>query len=466
MDPNNLQASAKGNNNVCHIVAIPYPARGHINPMLNLCKLLVSRNSEILITFVVTQEWLGLIGSDAYTKNISFATIPDNIIPSEKNQLDDGITFVTAVMTKLEAPFQRILDRLYPPVTTIITDALLLWAVDTGNRRNIPVAALWISSALTFSICYHCDLFKEKQFPLDLEEHADDVIDFIPGISSIRVADIPSFFHNKQYSIDDRSFKLPVSKAQYFLSTSVFELESQVFNVFKSKFNIPVYSVGPLIPYKSELNCESPTSSCHEEPHYIKWLNSKPISSVLYVSMGSLFKLSRAQLDELVAGVKMSGVRCLRVGRDETCRPQDGFNDLGLVVPWCEQLRVLSHSSVGGFLTHCGWGSVLEAAFVGVPMLALPIMVDHFTISKQIVEDWKIGWRLNKDIRGEHSVITRQEIAKTIHAFMDINSSERKELIKRAKQVEDIFQAAIAKGGSSDTNLDSFNKDITPGQAH
>ncbi|KAK0601739.1 hypothetical protein LWI29_026980 [Acer saccharum] len=406
MDTNNLQAAAKGNNNACHIVAMPYPARGHINPMLNLCNLLASRKPEILITFVVTEEWLGLIDSDSYTKNISFATIPDNIIPSEKNQLDDGITFVTAVMTKLEAPFERILDRLCPPVTTIITDALLLWAVDTGNRRNIPVAALWISSASTFSICYHCDLFKEKQFSLDLEEHADDIIDFIPGISSIRVADVPSFFHNKQYSLDGR------------------------------------------------------------DPHYIKWLNSKPTSSVLYISMGSLFKVSSAQLDELVAGVKMSGVRCLWVGRDETCRLQEGFmNDLGLVVPWCDQLRVLSHSSVGGFLTHCGWGSVLEAAFVGVPMLALPIMVDHFTISKQIVEDWKIGWRLNKDIRGEH-LVTGEEIAKTIHTFMDINSSEREELVKRAKQVEDIFQGATAKGGSSDTNLDAFIKDITQGQAH
>ena len=157
------------NNYACHIVAMPFPRRGHINPMLNLCNLLVSRKPEILITFVVTEEWLGLIDSDAYPKNISFATIPDNIIPSEKNQLVDIVAFVIATMTKLEAPFQRILDGLCPPVTTIITDALLLWAVDTGNRRNIPVAALWISSASTFSISYHSDLFKEKQFPLDLE---------------------------------------------------------------------------------------------------------------------------------------------------------------------------------------------------------------------------------------------------------------------------------------------------------
>ncbi|TXG66464.1 hypothetical protein EZV62_007739 [Acer yangbiense] len=294
MATHNLQAAAKGNNNVCHIVAMPYPARGHINPMLNICNLLASRKPEILITFVVTEEWLGLIDSDSYAKNISFATIPDNIIPSEKNQLDDGITFVTAVMTKLEAR-------------------------STGNRRNISVAVLRTSSASVFSISYHSDLFKEKQFPLDLEEHADDVIDFIPGISSISVADIPSFFFNKKYFPDARNFKLPISKAQYFLSASVHELESQVFDVLKAKFSIPVYSIGPLIPYyKSQRNSES-------DPHYIEWLNCQPTNSVMCVSMGSLFKVSSAQLDEMVAGVKLSGVRCLWVGRDDTCRLQVGL---------------------------------------------------------------------------------------------------------------------------------------------
>ncbi|TXG66462.1 hypothetical protein EZV62_007737 [Acer yangbiense] len=135
--------------------------------------------------------------------------------------------------------------------------------------------------------------------------------------------------------------------------------------------------------------------------------------------MGSLVKFSSAQLDEIVAGVKISGVRCLWVGRDDTCRLQVVLNDLGLAVPWCDQLKVLSHSSIGGFLTHCGWNSTLEAAFVGVPMLAFPIFGDQFTVSKQVVEDWmeiKQGYK-----------------------------SEREELIKRAKQVEDIFQVAIAK---------------------
>ncbi|KAK7821669.1 udp-glycosyltransferase 87a1 [Quercus suber] len=60
---------------------MPYLDHGHINPMINLYKILALNSNNILITFVVTEEWLGFIGSDPKPKNICFASIP-NVIPS------------------------------------------------------------------------------------------------------------------------------------------------------------------------------------------------------------------------------------------------------------------------------------------------------------------------------------------------------------------------------------------------
>uniref|UniRef100_A0A5B6YJM6 Putative UDP-glycosyltransferase 87A1-like n=1 Tax=Davidia involucrata TaxID=16924 RepID=A0A5B6YJM6_DAVIN len=156
--------------NRCHVMALPYPGRGHINSMMNLCKFIASRSHDILITFVVTEEWLGFIGSNSKPANIRFATIP-NVVPSELVRGADVQGFIKATQTKMEEPFELLLDRLEPPVNLIIADIILIWPVKVGNQRNIPVALLWPMSASVFSINYHFDLDQNRHFPVDLSDH-------------------------------------------------------------------------------------------------------------------------------------------------------------------------------------------------------------------------------------------------------------------------------------------------------
>ncbi|KAK1577517.1 hypothetical protein Q3G72_022424 [Acer saccharum] len=185
--------------------------------------------------------------------------------------------------------------------------------------------------------------------------------------------------------------------------------------------------------------------------------------------MGSSYSLSSAQTDEMAAGLISSGVRFLWVGRENSFRLQEACSghELGLVVPWCDQMRVLRHSSVGGFLTHSGLSSTFEAGFFGVPMLSFPLAGDQFPNSKLVVEDWKVGWRLRELGVGNGMITSREAIAKTVHKFMDINGSERRELTERSKRFQEIVKGATSsKGGSSDANLDAFIKDITQGHAH
>ena len=83
---------------------------------------------------------------------------------------------------------------------------------------------------------------------------------------------------------------------------------------------------------------------------------------------------------------------------------------------------------------------------------------------KIIVEDWEIGWRVKREL-GSENLVTREEFAKLVKSLMDAENSEVKEIRKRAKELQETCSAAIAKGGSSDTNLDSFIRDISQGQA-
>ncbi|KAJ0254387.1 hypothetical protein HA466_0108840 [Hirschfeldia incana] len=442
-----------------HVVAMPWPGRGHINPMMNLCKRLVRRDPNFHVTYVVTEEWLGFIGSDPKPDQIHFSTLPD-LIPSELVRANDFFGFVEAVQTRLEEPFERLLDRLSTPSpTVIIADINVRWAVRVAKRRNIPVACLWTSSATILSLFLHSDLlathghFPHEHQPSESKE--DEIVDYIPGLSPTRLRDLPVIFHGRVYQSFSK-FKPcydEISEANYLLFPSAYELEPKAIDFFTSKFRFPVYSSGPLIPFQ-ELN--------DGEPDYIRWLDEQPERSVLYISQGSFLSVSEAQMKEIVGGVRDSRVRFLWVARGSESRLKEALEgSLGVVVSWCDQLRVLCHAAVGGFWTHCGYNSTMEGMYSGVPMLAFPLVWDQFLNAKMIVEEWRIGMRMESKKSTTELLIRRDEVKELVKRFMDGKSEEGEDMRRRACDLSDICRGAVAKAGSSDVNIEAFIKDIT-----
>ncbi|XP_019180253.1 PREDICTED: UDP-glycosyltransferase 87A2-like [Ipomoea nil] len=215
---------------------------------------------------------------------------------------------------------------------------------------------------------------------------------------------------------------------QYLVFTSVAELESDaIIEALRPKLKTPIYSIGTAIPNYFPIQGDGDEISC---PDYLTWLDAQPANSVLYISQGSFLSLSAGQLEEIVVGVCESGVRFFWVARENTerLRERGGGGEQGLIVSWCDQLRVLHHRSVGGFWSHCGWNSTKEGAFAGVHFLAFPIALDQFTNCKQIVEDWKIGWKVKKGCDND-GIVRRREIAQLLRRFMGSECNESKEAI-------------------------------------
>ncbi|CAI0399773.1 unnamed protein product [Linum tenue] len=448
----------------CHVLAMPYPGRGHINPMMNLCRSLSSKHPNILITFVVTEEWLALIGPDhkaaADSDKIRFATVP-NVIPSELVRAKDFPGFVKAVTTKLQAPFEMVLDELELelPVNTIIADTYLLWMSEVGNRRGIPVASLWTMSASVFSVFLHFDLLRQhRHYPI--EDFSEETVDYIPGLPPTPISDLQPFISEASRQILPVALECIslVSRVQCLLFTSPYEFEPNLFDALKRHFAFSVYPIGPSIPY---LKLQADDTIINVQ--YLQWLDAQPKASVLYVSMGSFLSASKQQTEEIVAGVKNSGVPFLLVSRgDGTIGGGGERRGEGMAVPWCDQLRVLCHDSVGGFWTHCGLNSTLEAVFAGVPMLCWPLAWDQIPNCKSIVDDWKVGRRARKRwVGGGEELVTRDEVADMVRRFMDSENGEVKGMRERASELRGVFRAAVADGGSSDVGLDCFVKDIS-----
>ncbi|OIW14308.1 hypothetical protein TanjilG_21448 [Lupinus angustifolius] len=430
-----------------HILVVPYPSLGHINPMINLCKLLLSNNSNIFITFVVTENWLRSISSEPKPHNLRFCSIP-NVVPELNRSADNFLSVIEVVLTKMEAPLEELLDRLEPPPNVIIYDGFLFWVVGVGYQKNIPVAAFWTTSTSEFWVqCFH--IFQEyKHCPQKLlgEENGEKLVDYVPGISWIRKADIPLLDEN--------------SKEILHWAMKVYELEHHVIDALKARLSMPIYTIGPNIPYFSfEDNANSINATNGSDHSYLEWLDSQPCNSVLYISFGSFLSVSSAQMDEIVAALRDSDVRFLWAARGGSSKLKEICGKKGMVLAWCDQLKVLLHPSVGGYWTHCGWNSTMEGVFAGVPFLTFPLVMDQPLISKLIVEDWKVGWRVKKEDK-LGSLVMRDEIVVLLRKFMNLGSDEGRDMRKRAKELHHISQLAIAKGGSSETNVKAFLKNI------
>ncbi|GMH25848.1 hypothetical protein Nepgr_027691 [Nepenthes gracilis] len=434
------------------VVAIPYPGRGHINPMLNFCQLLASRARDVQVTVIVTEEWLGLIGAanenPAMKENMCFVTIP-NVLPSEKVRGADLAGFMEAVLEKMEEPVERVLERIEKPVAAMIADSFVPWAVGLGRKWSAPVASFWSPSVSCFTMFFHYHLLvNHRHYPVDPSGGGEEArIDYIPGIPSIRISDLPNAFRaNKQrYLRVILQVISTATKARCLVFRSIRKLEPCPIDALSSILPIPIYPVGPAIPYP-KLSGPFPDPSYD----YLQWLNSQARSSVLYVSLGSYLSTSPGQMEELAAGLRDSRVPFLWVAKDTS----SSFKDR-LIIPWCDQLKVLTHPSVGGFLTHCGWNSCLESAFAGVPVLTFPLSADQPVNRKVVVEDWQTGWRMEGT--GEAgTVVGRKEIAETVKRFMDLESPNRVKLGAQARELREKSRLAVAEDGVSEANFNAF----------
>uniref|UniRef100_A0A0E0DTF2 Glycosyltransferase n=1 Tax=Oryza meridionalis TaxID=40149 RepID=A0A0E0DTF2_9ORYZ len=448
----------------CHVVAVPYPGRRHVNAMLNLCHILAARDG-VTATVVVTEEWLGLLGGAAAAASaaagvVRLEAIP-NVVPSEHGRAGDMLGFVRAVYTRMEAPFERLLDRLAPgapPPAAIVADTFVLpWAVSVGNRRGLPVCVLSPLSATMFSVHYHFDRLPTAA---DIADGDDPCLvgNYIPGLKSIRFSDLEPTHTNKNMVDLILEAYSHVRKAQCVIFTSFHELESNAMDALRRDLPYPAFSVGPCIPYMA-LQADEHHAGEEEEEPYMAWLDAQPVGSVLYVSLGSFLSVSPAQLDEIAAGLADSKVTFLWALRGDS-----GARDIlrggggGMVVPWTDQLKVLRHPSVGGFFTHSVMNSTLEAVHAGVPMLTLPIAFDQPIVSRLVADEWRIGYGLRENGGGGcGGVVGREEIAAVARRLMDSDADEEaKEMRRRASLMREASRAAVQEGGSSYRDVTSL----------
>jgi hypothetical protein len=204
-----------------------------------------------------------------------------------------------------------------------------------------------------------------------------------------------------------------------------------------------------------------------EDSRCLEWLDSRDPDSVVYMSFGTLSTFSSAsQMRELALGVESSGVPFLWVIRADSISGSlsellpDGFlervRDRGFFTPWAPQMEVLAHRSVGAFLSHCGWNSILEnLALRGLPVLCWPDKAEQGVNARFLIDSLRLGRGFEKRPDAENdAIIGRDEVCRVLVDVMRGDAGIA--LRNRGLELKRLAESVVRPGGSTFRSLESL----------
>lgn len=347
-------------------------------------------------------------------------------------------------------------------IRCLIADTFFVWPSKIAKKFGLLYVSFWTEPALVFSLYYHMDLLMINGH-FACQDCREDTIDYIPGVKAIEPKDMVSYLQETDttsisHQLIFKAFN-DARNADFLLCNTVQELEVETLSALQAK--MPCYAIGPIFP--NGFTKSFVATSLWSESDCTQWLDKKPHGSVLYVSFGSFAHVAKRDLVEIAKGLSLSKVSFVWVLRPDIVSSDDadplpgGFEeevaDRAMIIPWCSQRAVLAHPAIGGFLTHCGWISVLESIWCQVPLLSLPLQTDQFTNRKLVVDDWKIGFNLS-----DGKFVTKEEVSYNVKRLMSGKSEDG--FRNTIKEMKKTLENALSCNGSSEINMARFVKDL------
>ncbi|XP_054789363.1 UDP-glycosyltransferase 88A1-like [Prosopis cineraria] len=464
------------------IILYPTAARGHLVSMVELAKFILSHYHRPPLTIhiltisppydaVSISNYIASVSS-SITPSIVFHSLPPVSLPTSFSSTPNHETLMFEVLRLNNPNFHDFLISLSKTynIRALIADSFCFEALTLASKLQIPAYCFFTSPAACLAaFLYFPTIHRTTDKCI---KDLNNILN-IPGIPPLPSGDMikpllersDSAYHNflnvaatmpKTAGIIVNTFEALEHKCLREISDGLCVSDSPT---------PPIYTVGPLIAYDKE------RATGHE---CLRWLDSQPERSVVFLCFGSLGVFSKEQLREIACGLERSGQRFLWVVRNPPSEKihnlaassqvdpdldsllTEGFLDRTreramVVKKWAPQVAVLNHGSVGGFVTHCGWNSVLEAVVAGVPMVAWPLYAEQRLNRMVMVEELKIALWMHEE---EGGVVTAEEVEERVRELME---SEIGEIVrKRVGIAKEEAEAAIREGGSSRVALANF----------
>ncbi|XP_021741028.1 zeatin O-glucosyltransferase-like [Chenopodium quinoa] len=456
------------------VVMVPLPAQSHLNQLLHLSQVITSYGIQVHFAGSAShnrQAKLRLHGWDkeslAKITFHDFQLPPYDTSPPVPTNIGHSIPFPThfyplfEAATHLYEPVSQLLQQLSTLFRRVIVIHDIIIASVVQDVKLIPNAESYSVlpiSAFTYFLGVW-ESIADKPFQLDLE----DIPNCIPSNEGCTPPEIDSFVANQFKYLGIESGKI------YNTSRPIEGRYVKLLEKLSANSETKHFVLGPFNPVELKNNSGSQRHQC------LEWLDEQEKDSVIYISFGSSTSLSYEQIMELAIGLERSWQKFVWVLRNsdtgnifaegEIRRPQlpEGFEERmknrGIVVrDWAPQLEILAHPSTGGFMSHCGWNSIIESISMGVPIAAWPMHSEQPRNALLVTDVLKAG-TLVRDWAQRAQLVTSTTIENAVKTLMVTKEGE--EMRKRAAELGEAVQESLAKGGAAQLEMDSFIAHIT-----
>ncbi|XP_009771644.1 nuatigenin 3-beta-glucosyltransferase-like [Nicotiana tabacum] len=474
-----------------HVLFLPYLSPGHLIPLVNAARLFAS--CGVKATILTTPQNALLVNStindDVLVSgySISIQTLP---FPSAEVGLPEGVENYSSATSEemhskvfyaiflLQKPMEDKIREIRPDC--IFSDMYFPWTVDIAKELNIPRLLFNQSSYIYNSILQNLLLYKPHKEQLKLEQNSQRSSSFlVPGLPDKIELKLSQLTDDLTKLADERNVWDDVldqtrdseDRSYGIVHDTFYELEPDYADYYKKIKKTKCWHIGPISYFSSKIRRNEliADNAGGANNDVVEWLNGQKPKSVLYVSFGTLTKFPDDQISEIAGALESSNVPFIWVVRKQTLLPE-GFegktaaNKKGLIIRgWAPQLTILDHSATGGFMTHCGWNSVLEAITAGVPLLTWPLFAEQF-YNEKLVEVVGLGVKVGTEIWSpglevSSPVLGSEKIKEAIERLMN-GSEESKKIREKAMAMEKMAKNAIEEGGSSWNSLTALIDDI------
>ncbi|XP_071691713.1 UDP-glycosyltransferase 84B1-like [Rutidosis leptorrhynchoides] len=446
------------------VLLVTVAAQGHVNPMLRLGNLLVSKGLHV--TLATHDHALNHTSSTVGGVHLEFFS--DGLPEDYNRQTMDYDYYMNSLRTHGPVNLSSMIRSHTRKFSCIINTPFVPWGADVAADFRIPCAMVWIQPCTLYQIYYYY-YNKLNEFPTETNP---DLTVKLPGLLPLSPEELPSFVLPsntfRQFDCMLQEVFQNTHKVRWVLGNSFMELEKDVITAMKDAGRnfLPVGPIAPagLFGKVDELGGDLrgfDKLKSDKECDCLKWLDKQEPKSVVYISFGSLIFSSDEQTERIARGLKNTKRPFLWVVKQAKNEKVKDFGVLeeikeqGLIVKWSPQTAVLSHPSVGCFLSHCGWNSLIESVSAGVPVIACPQWTDQPTNAKLVTDAWKVGVKANQNSDG---LFDGEEVERCVEEIMSGQRSE--EFRKNAAELKTAACEAVADGGSSDKNIELFVNEV------